>query len=179
MYGLVNKAIQELVIKNYGEERWNEIKQKVGFQDNFFVGMKSYPDDLTYDLVGTISQETGLSAEEVLQAFGEYWILFTAEEGYREIMKVYGSTLREFLLNLNRLHDQVGLIMPDLRPPKFTVSELTENHISLTYESKREGLAPMVVGLLRGLGRKFDQDITIEQTEFRSTTGKDVFSIKW
>jgi len=31
MYGLVNKAVQGLITKEFGEEKWNEIKTKAGF----------------------------------------------------------------------------------------------------------------------------------------------------
>ncbi len=31
MYGMVNKAIQDLVSTNFGEDKWLTIKEKVGF----------------------------------------------------------------------------------------------------------------------------------------------------
>lgn len=179
MYGLVNKAIQDLVTKNFGEEKWNQIKNKAGFEDNFFVGMRSYPDELTYNLVGAATEVLEMPADQILKAFGEYWILFTADEGYREILKIYGSNMRDFLINLNNLHDQVGMIMPNLTPPKFTVKDLGPNHLELLYHSTREGLAPMVVGLLQGLGERFNQQCDIVHTGSRSELGHDVFEIKW
>ena len=30
MYGIVNKAIEELVIENFGEQKWEIIKEKSG-----------------------------------------------------------------------------------------------------------------------------------------------------
>lgn len=179
MYGLVNKAIQDLVTRNFGEEKWLQIKTKAGFEDNFFVGMRSYPDELTYNLVGAASEVLKMTPEQILNAFGEYWILFTADEGYREILKIYGSNLRDFLMNLNNLHDQVGMIMPNLTPPKFTVRDLEANKLELIYQSTREGLAPMVVGLLKGLGARFNQECEIIQTGLRSELGHDIFEIKW
>ena len=55
------------------------------------------------------------------------------------------STLKEFLGNLNMLHERITHIMPDLQPPKFSIKEIENNHVELTYESDREGLAPMAV----------------------------------
>ena len=51
MYGLVNKAIKDLVVTNYGEEAWIEIASRAGFDEGEFLGLQPYPDKLTYDLV--------------------------------------------------------------------------------------------------------------------------------
>jgi hypothetical protein len=179
MYGMVNKAIQDLVTSNFGEDKWLSIKEKVGFEDDFFISMQSYPDELTYDLVGAASEVLELEPAAILEAFGEYWILYTAEEGYGEMLALSGSTLSEFLGNLNLLHERITNIMPQLKPPKFSSKEISKNNIELTYESDREGLTSMVVGLLRGLGKRFGKNCQINQTEFRADSGKDVFNISW
>ena len=179
MYGMVNKAIQDLVTSKFGEDKWIAIKNKVGFEDDFFVSMQSYPDQLTYDLVGATSETLDLAPGDVLEAFGEYWILYTAEEGYGEMLALSGSNLKEFLSNLNMLHERITHIMPDLQPPKFTVEEISSNEVNLTYESYREGLAPLVVGLLRGLGTRFGDKCEIKHVKMRANVGEDVFNINW
>ena len=145
----------------------------------FFISMQSYPDKLTYDLVGAASEILAISDGDVLEAFGEYWILYTADEGYGQLLNLSGSDLKEFLGNLNMLHDRITNIMPDLEPPKFTVKEVDENKVELIYESDREGLASMVVGLLKGLGKRFNKDCSIEQIGHRSKDGKDTFLVSW
>ena len=179
MYGMVNKAIQDLVTNNFGEDKWIAMKEKVGFEDDFFISMQAYPDKLTYDLVGAASEILEISTADVLEAFGEYWILYTADEGYGQLLNLSGSDLKEFLGNLNMLHDRITNIMPDLEPPKFTVIEIDNNKVELIYESAREGLASMVVGLLRGLGKRFDKNCSIEHKELRSEVGKDTFIVSW
>ena len=179
MYGMVNKAIQDLVTNNFGEDKWIAMKEKVGFEDDFFISMQSYPDQLTYDLVGAASEILEISAGDVLEAFGEYWILYTADEGYGQLLNLSGSDLKEFLGNLNMLHDRITNIMPDLEPPKFTVKEIGENKVELIYESDRDGLASMVVGLLRGLGKRFNKNCAIEHKNLRSEFGKDTFIVSW
>lgn len=179
MYGMVNKAIQDLVTNNFGEDKWIAIKEKINFDDDFFISMQSYPDQLTYDLVGAASEILNISSNDVLEAFGEYWILYTADEGYGQLLNLSGSGFKEFLGNLNMLHDRITNIMPDLEPPKFTVKELESNTIELIYESNREGLAAMVVGLLKGLGKRFDEECSIEHKCHRSKFGKDTFIVSW
>jgi hypothetical protein len=181
MYGLVNKAIQDLISNKFGEDKWQEIKKLSGFEDDFFIGLQSYPDSVTYDLVKNASKVLGADASVVMEAFGEYWILYTANEGYGEMMDLAGDTLTDFLNNLDMLHQRVNHIMPDLVAPQFSTRNETENSIELEYRSKREGMSPMVVGLLRGLCKKFGKEnYAISHIEFKKDNGEcEVFKIEW
>lgn len=51
MYGLVNKAIEELVLATHGEEAWDQISKKAGVHSDVFISNESYPDEVTYRLV--------------------------------------------------------------------------------------------------------------------------------
>lgn len=180
MYGLVNKAIQDMVIKDHGIEKWDEIRAKAGMEDERFVSLKSYPDKLTYDLVGAASEVLGANAEAILSAFGEHWVLYTAKEGYGEMLDFTGSTLIEFLSNLDLLHLRVQNMMPHLQPPKFECKKISENEVDLHYYSDREGLVPMVVGLLHGLGKRFGVNVEIEHKEKKKASGEpEIFTVTW
>lgn len=37
MYGIVNKAIQDLVITNFGEQKWEDIRERSGIEEDFFI----------------------------------------------------------------------------------------------------------------------------------------------
>jgi len=161
MYGLVNKAVVDLVTSKFGVETWNKIKQKADVDIDVFVSMDAYPDDVTYRLVGAASEILKLPAEAVLEAFGEHWVLYTAREGYGALLDASGGTLRDFLMNLDALHARVALAMPSLRPPRFRLVDVDGNTMLLEYYSTRQGLAPMVVWLLKGLGVRFKTDIDI------------------
>ena len=85
MYGMVNKGIEDLITTKWGVDTWKAIKEDAGFNDDSFLTIKSYPDELTYQLVGSASKILNLPSDQILEAFGEYWILFTAEKGYSEL----------------------------------------------------------------------------------------------
>ncbi len=135
MYGLVNKAIKDLVVSNYGNEKWIEICKLTEFHEEEFVGMNSYPDKLTYDLVKNASLVLKADANIILEAFGEYWILYTADEGYGDLMNMTGNSFTEFLDNLDMLHFRINNIMPDLKAPQFTTRNPQEKSIELEYRS--------------------------------------------
>mgnify|MGYP002777753412 CR=1 FL=1 len=181
MYGLVNKAIQDMVCRYHGEAIWERIKQLADLEDlDFFISMEAYPDDVTHRLVGAACKVLGMSGEEVLKAFGEYWVTYTAEEGYGELLNSAGKSLPEFVENLDNLHARVGLSFPQLRPPSFDCEHSSETAMDLHYHSDREGLAPMVIGLLHGLGKRFHTQVQVSQTQFREQgADHDVFAIQY
>ncbi len=161
MYGLVNKAVVDLVCTKFGKDTWDKIKQKADVDIDVFVSMDAYPDDITYRLVGAASEVLKLPPEAILEAFGEHWVLYTAAEGYGPMLDASGATLREFLMNLDALHARVALTLSELRPPRFRLVDIDHNTMLLEYRSTRQGLAPMVIGLLRGLGVKFKTPIDV------------------
>lgn len=180
MYGLVNKAIKDLVVTNHGEDKWKEICKLSNFEDEEFVGMNPYPDKLTYDLVKNASHILKADASDILEAFGEYWILYTANEGYGDLMDMSGSSFVEFLNNMDMLHYRINNIMPELVAPQFTTRNEKENSIELEYRSHREGLTPMLIGLIKGLGKRFDMICQIEQIVFKGPDSDcHVFKITW
>ncbi|MEG4075783.1 heme NO-binding domain-containing protein [Microcoleus sp. Pol14C2] len=180
MYGLVNRGIQDMVCDRFDEATWEKIKQKAQVLDEQFLILEAYPDDLTHRLVKSASEVLGLSGAEIMQAFGEYWVKFTATAGYQEILDMAGDTLPEFLENLDDLHIRIGVQFPKLRPPSFECTEVARDAIELHYRSTREGFAPMVVGLVKGLGDRFETAVEIAHTQSREAGfDHDIFRIEY
>ncbi len=166
MYGLVNKAIADMIKVRFGEETWQQICSTAAVESSF-LSMEGYPDDLTHRLVKASSTILGLSTAEIMEAFGEFWVQYTAEAGYGELLDMSGDDLPEALENLDNLHARLGVIFPKLKPPSFGSEKLSDQTLTLEYHSEREGLAPMVIGLVKGLGARLDTDVTIVQTKHR------------
>lgn len=180
MYGMVNRAIEEMVICGHGEAVWERIKERAGIDVEVFVSNEGYDDSLTYGLVGAVSAELGVPAEKILEAFGVYWIVQTAQKGYGDLMASGGSTFREFMLNLPNFHARLSMIFPHLQPPEFACGEVEEHSLRLHYRSHRAGLAPFVRGLIVGLGQMFDTAVEVVQTADKLTgADHDEFLVRW
>ena len=121
MYGLVNRAIEEMIRRQHGDETWERIKAAAGVDVDLFVRIEAYPDDITYRLVAAASADLGISSEQALQAFGEYWVLYTAQDGYGALLDGAGSSVIDVLVHLDDLHAQVRSLYPNLSPPRFVV----------------------------------------------------------
>jgi hypothetical protein len=180
MYGIVNKAIQDLITEQFGAAEWDAIKEKSGVDVDFFLSNEPYDDTITYKLAAAASDVLGISVGQVLHAFGEWWILKTGKEKYGGLMEAGGSNLKEFLVNLPMFHNRIMLMYPKLTPPEFKVSDATDNAIHVHYHSKRAGLQEFVRGLLSGLAKMYHTEATIEllQTRDEGST-HEIFKVSW
>lgn len=180
MYGIVNKAIEDLVKVNFGEEKWDAVKKRSGVQVDYFLSNEPYDDAITYQLAGAISEEMEMPVGKVLEAFGEWWVLKTGKEKYGGLMQAGGNNLKEFLVNLPLFHNRIMLMYPKLTPPEFQISNVEENSVHVHYFSKRVGLQEFVRGLLSGLGKMYETPVAIELLESRDE-GKnhEIFKVSW
>jgi hypothetical protein len=180
MYGIVNKSIEDLVKFNFGEDNWNLIKKRSGIDVDFFLSNEPYDDDITYKLAGAVSEEMNMTVGQVLEAFGEWWVLKTTNEKYGGLMRAGGNNLKAFLINLPSFHTHIMLLYPKLTPPEFKTSDIEEKSIHIHYFSKRIGLQEFVRGLLSGLAKMYETTAIIELLESRDD-GKDheVFKVSW
>ncbi len=169
MYGMINIAIQDLIVRDYGSPTWNAVKAKASLETDGFVSMHTYPDALTYGLVSIACEITGVTADKMLENIGEYWITHTAKQGYGPVLDMAGTNLVEFLKNLNTMHRGVVKTMPEMVIPIFEVREEQPGSVVLEYHSKRKGLEPMVLGLIKGLGKRCGFDCKVEMIETDKT----------
>jgi len=180
MYGMVNRALESMVCKDHGEQTWEAIKEAAGVDIEIFVNNQSYDDDVTYQLVGAASKILDLPAATILESFGVHWVLFTAVEGYGELLQAAGKTLPEFMINLPNFHNRVAMIYPNLHPPHFHCTDITPTSLRLHYISHRAGLESFMVGLMHGLGSRFGIPVTVELLESRAKgAAHEVFLITY
>lgn len=178
MYGMINKALEQMIVAQHGEEAWSSVLAGADSRDSVaFVSLKQYPDQLTYRLMASASTVLDCPSDALLRAFGRYWIQFASKGGYGELLRLTGRTFREFLGNLDRMHARVGLSFSGLKPPSFECFEQAEQLLHLHYRSGREGLEPMVMGLVEGLASMFGQTVVITLVQPRDADGLSIFEI--
>lgn len=180
MYGIVNDAIRGLIVSDFGEARWEEIRRDSGNEDDFFLSHVPYPDQVTYDLAISASRVLSLPLETVLNSFGEYWILETGRKKYPHLLQTEGMSIREFLIRLPDFHARIKLLFSDLQPPEFKITHLESHQLHLHYYSERPGLQDFVRGLISGLGKLFETPVEISLLTSRAN-GEDheTFLVKW
>lgn len=180
MYGLVNQAVEDLIVSTHGEEQWQKIKSKAGVGIEVFMSNEGYPDEITFQLVQAAAQVLDSSGREILIAFGEHWVLKTACRSYGAMMRSGGQSLKEFLINLPNLHTRVQMIYPKLQPPRFEWSNIEDNSMHLHYFTHRPGLTDFVVGIIQGLGKLYETPATATLLMAKAEgADHDVFEVSW
>lgn len=179
MNGLINQAVEQLFTSLKGEASWRGVCAHAGVAADGFVSRRSYDDDITYRLVNSVSEYLRITPEQVLEALGELWVTFTVQAGYEDVMTATGSNLREFLVNVNETHGRIEVIFDGLRMPFFRVEDVSDTEYRLFYASERDGLAPMVLGLVKGSARRFGQPVEVVQVYAKTEIGgEDIFNIR-
>jgi len=180
MYGIVNKALKAMILAQEGQEVWEQILDKAGLENPVFIGTDNYPDEWTYRLASTASEKLNLPLNTLLGKFGEFWATHTAVEEYPELMATGGGNLKDFLINLPNFHTQVVLMLPQLEPPDFQCEVISEICLHMHYFSTRQGLAPFALGIFKGLGKVFQENIQVKHIEqISEAQDHDVFEISW
>lgn len=175
MFGWINDCTECLVLTKFGEETWHKIKEKAGCEihDGGFLRYKYYPDSDTVQLVVAAAEVLGIGVDDVLFTFGDYFIDYVQENGYSNVLECLGSNLRDWLSNLNSLHDHLqasypkGFVAPVFWSEDDEESE--EGAILVHYFSQRGSLlVPLVVGVIKKLARcYFDIEINMDQLQLQ------------
>ena len=179
MYGMINKAIRTLVIREAGEEVWEQILVASEIDEDVFEDLEAYDDGVTFALVGATSETLGVPASEVLEMFGVYWAIDVAPKGYGEYFNAFGDDFESFVSGLDEMHVRISQMLPSLSPPSFDIEKLGENHFKIHYKSPREGLAPLAIGTLKGIAMHFGGEADIKQIEYKGAADHDVFEVRF
>ncbi len=146
MYGVINKSLKDMIIEQFGVERWTSILSRSGIPTDSFLSLRSYDDERTYALAQACADELQIPLGAALKSFGEHWVQRTLDNEYSALVNSAGAHLVEFLENLNALHDKMASTFADYQPPSFDVESLPGSMISIMYTSQRHG----TYGLCRG-----------------------------
>lgn len=180
MYGLVNRAFEELIIHKYGAHKWSEVREKAKVEIDAFISNEPYPDEVTYKLIDVAHETLGVGSDDLIREFGVWFVVRTAKENYGLLLGAAGATLKEFLINLPHFHARVQLIYPKLQPPEFECTDIGETSLKLHYFTQRLGLVDFVVGLLSGLGELYGTPVTAVLLEEKAKgADHDVFAVSW
>jgi predicted hydrocarbon binding protein len=163
MKGIINKGIQEMVEDKYGAEAWERVKSLAGCEEPFFAISLDYPDEMTVALVKAASEVSGLPAETVMLEYGKFMVPNTLKKYYPTYFKVAGSSPREFLLNMGRVHEHVTKSISGAIPPRFDYEDLPDGRLLMHYFSERR-LCTVLRGLILGVGMFFNQQLNVRET---------------
>ena len=163
MHGVVHSQFKNFVEKNYGPSAWQNTLVSAGFTNKIFVVTSSYPDEQIMAIVRAASQETGVSASALLEAFGEYLFPILAKM-YENLINPEWKTM-EFLLKVeDTIHAVVRRQTPDAHPPRLHFQKIGPNQLRLRYNSPRR-LQSLAKGMLKAVAKRYGETIAFDATK--------------
>ncbi|XP_065846187.1 guanylate cyclase soluble subunit beta-1-like isoform X2 [Oscarella lobularis] len=158
MFGFVNSALQNLIKRRYGEDKWIAVQEaaEIKLEGAGFRIRTIYEDEDTYRLLAAAKEVLDVSNEDLLRQFGDEFLLWCQEYGYNKLLMLLGGTIQEFLVNLDALHDHLANEYPGMRPPSFRcvpVAGSDGDAMILHYYSERAGLHDVVVGIVTAVAK--------------------------
>ncbi len=102
-------------------------------------------------LMKGVGEAAGLSAQQVMAAFGDHWSTAYAPRVYKSYFDAARST-RDFLLKLDEVHVVMTRSIKSAKPPRFSYEWQGDKHLVMHYNSDR-GLVALMPGLIAGLGK--------------------------
>jgi len=167
MYGLVNSALQDMIVTHFGEDRWLAIREHSGVPEETYLAMRPYDDAITYRLAGAAAELLKTPVDDCMNLFGRHWVAAVATRNFETLMDATGSDTITFLRNVNALHDRITSTFLDFIPPEFHLEDIdaAAGRYHVHYHSQRKGLSHFVTGLLHGLAKHFEDDLEIHSIE--------------
>lgn len=136
--------------------RNDEFSNMIFPKDYQFLRRKYYPDEWCVQLVVHTSNITSIPVPDLLKQFGKWIIQYHFRNEHAKLLNSLGSTLRDWLSNLNPMHDYLQKIFTGthFKPPYFWCEDDDEigGSILLYYSSTRGTLlCPLTEGLVEEL----------------------------
>jgi len=162
MKGVVFNLLSDMVEEKFGLEVWDALLQDTQ-QDGIYVSTESYPDENLFALVAAASEKSGMPANDLVKAFGEY--MFPNFHQQNPGFFTPGMGLKEFLLSVDRvIHVEVRKLHPDAGLPQFEYIDEHDQELTMLYNSPRK-LCMLAEGLIAGAATHFETEYTLSHNE--------------
>ncbi|MGB0778262.1 MAG: heme NO-binding domain-containing protein [Flavobacteriaceae bacterium] len=161
MKGIVFTEFLEMVEKEFGLEVLDIIVDEDRLPSKgVYTAVGTYSFDEMLILIGNLSEQTKLPANDLLHAFGRYFFEVILNN-YDYILKEYDTPI-SFLSSIDsHIHFQVRKIYPEAELPRFETLEQSNSKLKLRYTSSR-GMAYFALGLMERTFEHFEEDYTLE-----------------
>lgn len=162
MHGLINRAIQCFYRDTYGADAWGDLVRALDLEFTEFEPMLHYETALTDRMVDTMAAALGKDREAVLEDIGTYLITNPEVEAPRRLLRFGGVTFLDFLHSLDDLPDRARLAVEDLSLPVLELREHAVNQFSLRCSGEPQGMAHVLVGVLRAMADDYGALVFLE-----------------
>lgn len=163
MKGVIFRALEELVVTNYGMAQWDAFLEQGGLSERYYLGPQSYPDEELVKLVDVISVSLNTPKPQLIEAFGLYLFGYLART-HGDLVNKFSSfdVLIEGIDGI--IHQEVQKLYSEPNLPTIAVDKISERELRVIYNSPRK-LCFCAEGLIQGAAAHFATKIDLQHTE--------------
>ncbi|GFN93879.1 soluble guanylate cyclase 88e, partial [Plakobranchus ocellatus] len=172
MYGLLFESIQVYIKQDYGDELWATILEQAGIPQVVFQLHKTYPDEWMVNLAKAAAIVLGGEVNDVMFYFGTCFVNFFTKFNYDQILRRAGRNYRDFLIEIDNVHETMRFSYPKMQSPSFIVQSEDRNGCVLIYRSMRTGFTYYVIGQLVQCAREFF-DVSVDIVVLEEITSEE------
>jgi hypothetical protein len=162
MKGTIVKCLEELVVTQFGKDKWEKSLEDAGLKKNtMFFTVSDVDDAMVMKVVGAVCTNLGISLSQAADAFGDYWVNTYSQKMYGQFFQK-NKTAKEFMLDMDNVHVIMTKTMKDAKPPRFSFEWKDDKTLVVNYNSDR-GLIDFAVGLTKGVGKYYNEQLRVSK----------------
>ncbi len=162
MKGTVLICLKEVVIQVAGEEVWRNVLLASHMDPyRIFLAGEDVDEQETADVLGNVCTICNITLPQAGDAFGDYWVNTYSQRTYKAFYAKH-TNARDFLTDINEMHQKLTKMVPNARPPVFRMTWLTSRTLLMNYQSTR-GLIDVAIGMTRAVGKHYGTSLTVKK----------------
>lgn len=152
--------LKRFVESSYDSETWIKLNKAADNEHNHYSPDENYPVTEMQAIILKASELTGLSGNELKEAFGIF-LVPNLLSIYHKYVNPSWKTF-EMLENTEKImHQAVRKENQAANPPALYVSKVSDTLLIIDYHSKRR-MAPLAVGIIKGIAKHYNESENIE-----------------
>jgi hypothetical protein len=151
--------MEQLVTTQFGANKWQAATKHAGLDTAKLDFYSDVPDADVHKLTRSIAETAGISLDQVIEAFGDYWSSVYAPSIYSVYFDKAKSS-RELLLNLDHIHTNMTKTVKGAAPPHFKYEWENDKVLVMDYDSKR-GMVAFMPALIRGVAKYYKEKVSV------------------
>lgn len=163
MHGLIFFYIQKFAeVASAGTTSWSKLRPTVTTSNQKYLPSGVYPDADAVHLLESLAQSADEPLPTIVERFGEFLGPQLVKVAAKQVNPAW--TALDLIENTEAIiHTMIRATNPGARPPVLDTVRQSPHELTLIYSSERQ-LCGLARGLIRGIGRHYGEDLSIEET---------------
>jgi hypothetical protein len=161
MQGFIHLLLEAYVSETIGSQHLRQIRRIAGIQGPPLAA-QHYPDEVTTQLLGAISEYESIAMDDLLYQFGVYFMQAPLMHQHYRIFLEGHTSARQFLEQVPAVHRHLKSAIHAVSLPDLHLIDHAPDLLEIIYDSPRH-LCRFLKGVLEGVGQYFHETLEVSE----------------